>query len=157
MFTLTYFYAEYGASICSWDIWNDDRPKMIALHLFQLTTRFNSLYTYESDIHYELWHINLYMKIGFSNWHIGSIDLTKKWFSTQFQFDTRLLTCMHLKPFSTYFVGQMERWEKRAVQLLKMRKKNITWNIKTKCETDVLLIVRSSSTKDYSWHSMVNT
>jgi len=30
----------------------------------------------------------------------------------------------------------MERFEKRAFQLLKMRKKNISWNIKTKCVTD---------------------
>jgi len=35
--------------------------------------------------------------------------------------------------------GKMERCEKRAFQLRKMRKKKISWNIKTKCVTDFLL------------------
>jgi len=38
-------------------------------------------------------------------------------------------------------LGEMEPWEKRAFQLLKMRKKKISWNIKTKCVTDFLLTV----------------
>ena len=32
--------------------------------------------------------------------------------------------------------GEMERCEKRAFQLLKMRKNKFIWNIKTKCVTD---------------------
>jgi len=35
--------------------------------------------------------------------------------------------------------GEMERCEKRAFQLLKMLKKKMSWNIKTKCVTDFLL------------------
>ena len=31
--------------------------------------------------------------------------------------------------------GEMERFEKRGFQLLKMRKREIIWNIKTKCVT----------------------
>ena len=45
--------------------------------------------------------------------------------------------------------GEMERCEKRAFQLLKMRKK-VRWNIKTKRVTDFLLTVRSSSINDYT-------
>ena len=52
--------------------------------------------------------------------------------------------------------SKMERCEKRAFRLLKMRKK-IGWNIKTKCVTDFLLTVRSSSMKDYTFHYVVIT
>jgi hypothetical protein len=45
--------------------------------------------------------------------------------------------------------GETERREKRAFQLLKLRKKKISWNLKTKCVTDFLLTFRSSSMKDY--------
>ena len=45
--------------------------------------------------------------------------------------------------------GIMERCEKRAFHL-KMRKKKISSNIKTKCVTDILLTVRSSIMKDYT-------
>ena len=52
--------------------------------------------------------------------------------------------------------GEMEQCEKRAFQLLKMRKR-ISSNIKTKCVTDYLLTVRSSSIKDYTCHYRVST
>ena len=64
-------------------------------------------------------------------------------FLTLFQFLTWLLTSKHLKLFSTYLRGEMERCEKRAFQLLKMRKENQR-NIKAKCVTDILLTVRST-------------
>ena len=51
--------------------------------------------------------------------------------------------------------GEMERCEKRAFQLLKMRKK-ISWNIKSKCITEFLSTVRSSRMKDYTCHYDVN-
>jgi len=44
--------------------------------------------------------------------------------------------------------GEMERCEKRAFQLLKIRKKKIIWNIKSKCVTEFLLTVTSSGMKD---------
>jgi len=52
--------------------------------------------------------------------------------------------------------GEMERCEKRP-QLLKMRKKKISWNKKSKCVTDISLTVRSSSMKDYTFHYVVST
>ena len=54
-------------------------------------------------------------------------------------------------------LGEMEWCEKRAFQLLKMRKMKVSWNIKTKCVTDFLLTVRSSSMKDYTCHYVVST
>ena len=57
-------------------------------------------------------------------------------------------TCISL--VHTSFV-EKERCEKRAFPFLKMRKKKISWNIKTKCVTDFLLTVRSSSIKDYTF------
>ena len=47
--------------------------------------------------------------------------------------------------------GKMERCEKRAFPLLKIRKRTICWNIKTKCVIDFLLLVRSSRMKDYTF------
>ena len=52
--------------------------------------------------------------------------------------------------------GEMKRCEKRDFQLLKMRKKKSSWNIKTKCVTDFLLTVKSTSMKYYSWHYVVS-
>ena len=48
-------------------------------------------YTYHYGINNEIWHINLYMNIGIYNWHIWSIESTKKGFLTLFNFDKRLL------------------------------------------------------------------
>ena len=36
---------------------------------FQLATRLNSENTYETAFHNEIWHINLYLNIGISNWN----------------------------------------------------------------------------------------
>jgi len=58
--------------------WNDDRTIMIVLASFQLATRLNSQNTNESEFINELWHINLYMNIGISNWHIWIFDPTEK-------------------------------------------------------------------------------
>ena len=43
---------------------------MCALPLFQIATRLNTQNPYDTEIHYELREINLYMTIGNSNWHI---------------------------------------------------------------------------------------
>jgi len=51
----------------------------------------------------------------------------------------------------------MERCEKRDFQFLEMRKKKISWHIKTKCVTDFLFTVSSSSMKDYTFHYVVIT
>ena len=47
-------------------------------------------------------------------------------------------------------LGEMEWCEKRAFKLQKMRKMKVSRNIKTKCVTDFLLTVRSSSMKNYT-------
>jgi len=52
---------------------------------------------------------------------------------------------------------EMERCEKRDFQLFKLRKNKISLNIKTKCVTDFLLIVMSSSMKEYTCHYVVST
>jgi len=126
---LTYVYVEYDTSISSWDILNDGRTKMIDSHLFHMTTWFNSQNPYETEIHNELRHINLYMNIGISNWHIWSIYTTKMMLLTLFLFDTRLLTTKHLKPFSTYLVERNGAMWKTCFSGPQMRKKNISWNI----------------------------
>ena len=43
---------------------------MMVLPYFQLATRLTSYNPYETEIHYELRRINLYMENGISNWHI---------------------------------------------------------------------------------------
>jgi len=57
-------------------------------------------------------------------------------FLTSFRFLTRLLTSKHLKLLVQTSLCEMERCEKLAFQLLKMREKNISLNIKTKFVTD---------------------
>jgi hypothetical protein len=54
-------------------------------------------------------------------------------------------------------LGEIERCEKRAFQLLKMRKKKLRLNIKTKCITEFLLTVRTSNVKDYTFHYVLST
>ena len=52
--------------------------------------------------------------------------------------------------------GKMDQCETRAFQLLKIRKEIISWNIKTKCVTNFILTVRSSSMKYYTCPYVVN-
>ena len=82
-------------------IWNDDRRKMIFLPSFQLAIRFNSQNTNETEFINENWHINLYMNIGISNWHVWSFWTHVNVFLNLLQFLIRLLTSKHLKPLST--------------------------------------------------------
>jgi hypothetical protein len=123
-------------NISGWDIWNDNSTKMIVLLLFQLFTLLNSQITYEIEFLTDLWHINFNKNIGISNWLIWSIATTKMKFLTPFHFDTRLLTSSTWNPLVHASWSEMERCEKRAFQPLKMRKKNISLNIKTKYVTD---------------------
>jgi hypothetical protein len=76
-----YVYIDIG---CTWisnqcfylGIWNNDRTKMIVLPSFQLAKRLNSQNTNGTEFINELWHINLFMNIGISNWHYWSFDLS---------------------------------------------------------------------------------
>ena len=104
----------------------------------------------------EIWHIKLYMNIGISNWHYSSFHPTKMKFFSLFQFLHDYWPPSTLISLAHNSLGEMERCEKRAFQLLKMRKENQLY-IKTKCVTDYLLTVRSSSMKDYTCHYLVST
>ena len=138
-------------------IWIDDRTKIIVLPSFQIVTQINSQSRYEIVFINVLWHINLYMNIGISNWHNWSFDTTIRRFYTLFQFLTRFLTSEYVKSFSTYFVRRNGAVWIRGFQLLKRRKKKINWNIKTKCITNVLLTDKSSRMKGYTCHYEVST
>ena len=105
----------------------------------------------------ELWHINLYMNISISNWHNSSFDSTKMNFLLYFSSLHDYWPQTTLIPLVHNSLGEMDWCEKRTFQLLKMRKMKVSWNIKTKCVTDFLLAVRSSSMKDYTCHYVVST
>jgi len=49
---------------------------MIVLPSFQLAKLLNSQNTNETEFTNEMWHINLVMNIGISNWHNKGFDLT---------------------------------------------------------------------------------
>jgi len=65
MYTMTYVDLEYETSIFIWEF----EMMIVGLPSFQLPTRLNSQNTKENVFISELWHINLYMNIGISNWH----------------------------------------------------------------------------------------
>ena len=75
-------------------IWEDERSKKIYL-LF--SSRYTIKFTEEKWNKFinDLWHINLYMNISISNWHITSFDSTKMKIFSLFQMLTRLLTSNH--------------------------------------------------------------
>jgi len=137
-------------------IWND-RTKMIFLPSFQLATRKNSQTHMKLSLLMKSDTLNFLWLLVFP---IGIIE-----------FSTSRKCCFWLYFISLHDYwspstwsslvhtswGEMERIEKRAFQLFKMQKKNISWNIKTKCVTDFLLTVRSSSMKDFTCHYEVST
>ena len=138
-------------------IWNDVRNEMILLRWFQLATRSISQNKNETEFYNALWYINFLWIFEFP---IGIIEIStsSKWcfwryFSSLHDYWPPS-TCNSLVHNSW---GEMEWCEKTALQLLKMRKKKISWNIITKCVTDLLLTVRSSSMKDYTCHNVVST
>ena len=149
---MTKFYFDYEIRIFSWHIWNDNLTKMIVLPLFQFATRLNSQNSYETEIHNEFSHINLYKNSGNSNWHT-EVSTHRNW-----------SICLYFSSINHYWPPntrkslvqtswiEMERCKKRAFQLFKMRKMNFSWNIKSKYETDIFLSVRSSSMKYYTCH-----
>jgi len=51
-------------------IQSDDRTKINVLPSFQFSTRLNSQNTNETDFINEHFHINIFMNIGNSNWHM---------------------------------------------------------------------------------------
>ena len=138
-------------------IWYDERTKIIFLPSFQLVTRLNSQNRNETIL---LTNSDTLIFIWMLAFPIGIIQVStpRKWsFFTLLQFLTRLLTSNHSNfEYKTRLV-EMEWCEERAFQLLKMRKVKVIWIIKTKCVTDFLLTVRSSSMKDYTCHYVEST
>jgi len=104
--------------------WNDDGTKMKVL----LATRLNSPNPHETEIHNEFWHINLYENTGISNWHICVSTLRKCGFCLYFSsiHDYCLPKTRNCLLHSSW--SEIERCEKSAFQLLKMRKMNFSWN-----------------------------
>ena len=138
-------------------VWNDERAKIIFLPSFQLVTRLNSQNRNETIL---LTNSVTLICIWILEFPIGIIQVStpRKWsfllyFSSlhdywppttlSYEYITRLV--------------EMEWCEKRAFQLLKMRKMKVFWIIKTKCVTDFLLTVRSSCMKDYTFHYVEST
>ena len=137
--------------------WNDERTKIIFFPSFQLVTRLNTQNRNEksllmnSDTLICIWI--LVLLIG-----IIQVSIPRKWsvllyFSSLHDYwpPTFLISLVHNS------LGEMEWCEKRAFQLFKMRKMKVGRNLKTKCVTDFLLTVRSSSMKDYTCHYVGST
>ena len=138
-------------------IWEDERTKIIFLPSFQLVTPLRSLNRNETSL---LTNSDTLICIWILAFPIGIIQVStpRKWilllyFSSLHDYwpPTTLISLVHNS------LGKMEWCEKRAFQLLKMRKIKASWNIKTKYVTDILLTVRSSSMKDYTCNYAVST
>ena len=138
-------------------IWNDDRTKTILLLSFQLATRLNTQNTNEtvllmnSDTLICLWI--LVIQIG-----IIEVSTSRKycfWIYFSSLHDYWIPSTWNSSVHTSWY--EMERCEIRALQLLKIRKKKISWKIITKCVTDILLTFRSSSMNDYTCHYVVST
>ena len=138
-------------------ICEDDRSKIIFLPSFQLVTRLNSQNRNETSL---LMNSVTLICIWILAFPIGIIQVStpRKWsfllyYSSFHDYwpPTTLISLVHNS------LGEMEWCEKRALQILKMRKKKVSRNIKTKCVTDFLLTVRSSSMKDYTCHYVGST
>ena len=138
-------------------IWENERSKIICLHSFQLVTRLNSQKRNETRF---LMNSDTLICIWILAFPIGIIQVStpRKWifllyFSSfhDYWLPTTLISLLHNS------LGKMEWCEKRAFQLLKMRKKKVSRNIKTKCVTDILFTVRFSSMKDYAFHYVGST
>ena len=156
MFTLTFVDLENETRISIWQFEKMNVPNNI-LAFFSARYTIKFIEQEWNKFINELWHINLNMNISFSNWHNSNLDSTKMNFFTSFQFLSRLLTSNHFNLISTLLVWRNGVMWKTFFQLLKMRKMKVSRNIKTKCVTDFLLTVRSSSMKDYTCHSVGST
>ena len=138
-------------------IWTDERTKIIFLPSFQLVTRLNSQKSNETSL---LMNSDTLICIWILAYPIGIIQVStpRKWsfllyFSSfhDYWLPTTLISLVHNS------LGKMEWCEKRAFQLLKIRKMKVSRNIKTKCVTDFLLTVRSSSLKVCTCHYVWST
>ena len=110
-------------------IWNDERTKIIFLPKFQLVTRLNSQNINETTL---LMNSKTLICIWLLVFPIGIFQVsTPRKCSVLLYFrslhDYRLPSTFI--PLVHNSLGEMERCEKRAFQVLKMRKMKISWNI----------------------------
>ena len=156
MFTLTFVDLENETRISTWEF-----EKMnVQNNIFAFfSARYTIKFTEQEWNHFinEPWHTNLYMNIINSNWHNSRFVSTKMKFLLYFCSLHDYWPPTTLIPLVHNSLGELEWCEIRAFKILKMRKMNVSWNIKTKCVTDFLLSVRSSSMKDYTCHYVVST
>ena len=134
-----------------------ERSKIILLPSFQLVTRLNwknrneTILLMNSDTSICIWI--LAFPIG-----IIQVSTPRKWsfllYFSSFHDYWPPTTLISLENNS---LGEMEWFENRAFQLLKMRKMKVSRNIRTKCVTDFLLKLWSSSKKDYTCHYVGST
>ena len=129
-------------------IWEDESSKIIFLLSFQLVTQLNSQNRNETSL---LMNSDTLFGLWILSFPIGVIQVStpRKWsfllyFSSLHDYwpPNTLISLEHNS------WGKMVWCEKRAFQLLKIWKMKVRRNIKTKCVTDFLLIVRSSRMKD---------
>ena len=149
MFTLTFVDLENETSSTIWDFekmndLNNIFAFFSARYAIKLTEKNETILLMNSDTLICIWI--LAFPIG-----IIQVSTQRKWsfllyFSSLHDYwpPTSLISLVHNS------LCEMERCEKRAFQLLKMRKMKISWNINTKCVTDFLLTARSSSMMDYT-------
>ena len=125
-----------------WSYWNDSFVSISVRHTIKFTEqKWNEFIN-------EFWNINFYMNIVISNWPNLSFETTRMNFLLYFSSLHDYWPPSTLISLVYNSLGNMERCEKRAFQLPKIRKMKISWNIKTKCVTDILLTVWSSSMKE---------
>ena len=134
MFTLTFVDLKNETGI-----WEDERSKIIFLHSFQLVTRLNSQNRNETSL---LMNSDTLISIWILAFPIGIILVStpQKWIFLlyisslhEYSPPTTLVSLIHIS------LGEMEWCERRALQLHKMQKMRVSWNIKTKCVTDFSL------------------
>ena len=138
-------------------IWNDDRTKMIDLPSFNLASRFNPQAQMKLSL---LMNSDTLICLWILVFPIGLLEFSTSRKSCFWHYFSSLHDYWSPSTWNSLVHtswGDMERFEKRAFQLLKMRKMKIRWNLKTKCVTEFLLTVRYSSMKHYTFHYVVIT
>ena len=133
-------------------IWENERSKIIFLPSFELVTRLNSQNRNETSLLKNSDTLICIWILVFPIWIIQVSTTRNRSFLLYFSSLHDYWPPTTLISLVDNSLGEMEWCEKRAFQLLKMRKMKVSWNIKTKCVTEFLLSVRSSSMKDYTCH-----
>jgi len=137
-------------------VWNNERTKIIFLPSFQLVTRLNSQNRNETSL---LMNSETLICIWILAFPIGifQVSTPRKW-----RFLLYFSSLHDYGPPTTLISLLQTRWAKwsdvkNVLFIYSKCEKWVNWNIKTKCVTDFLLTVNSSSMKDYTCHYVVST